>query len=279
MKVFVANRPPPCKRAPECVKAAPGYFSKAEREAVFGPSLLSGLRDTPESLAALRLAIMATGDMPKEDYPITASDFREAEREPMRRRWDLNDRNRKSTHGARAWRQTYGGDQWFPLDPRPGDFAIQDIAPGLSLLCRYGGSCRFFYSVAEHSILCSSFGDPAFARRRLMHDAAEAVLGFDLAGPLKNHPAFAFIKPIEHAIEEALWEQFDIREPGDYKAIDTRMLLDERKVLFGKPPDVWEVAKLGLEPLGAPVLGTSSRLVEDLFMQRFEELFPEYTGP
>lgn len=37
------------------------------------------------------------------------------------------------------------GGQWWPLDPRPADFLIEDIAHHLGMICRYGGAPREFY--------------------------------------------------------------------------------------------------------------------------------------
>jgi hypothetical protein len=46
--------------------------------------------------------------------------------------------------------------KWFDvLNPDPALIDLQDIAGALSNLCRYGGHCDRFYSVAEHSILVS----------------------------------------------------------------------------------------------------------------------------
>ena len=74
---------------------------------------------------------------------------------------------------------------WFDfLDPESSDFAIEDIAAGLSNICRYAGQCSGFYSVAEHSLLVSEVAfDHAYAA--LMHDAAEAFIG-DVTRPLKQ---------------------------------------------------------------------------------------------
>jgi uncharacterized protein len=38
------------------------------------------------------------------------------------------------------------------LDPAGSDFKIEDIAHGLSNICRYAGQCCRFYSVAEHCL-------------------------------------------------------------------------------------------------------------------------------
>src|SRR5487761_1741512 len=51
------------------------------------------------------------------------------------------------TNGSRKgdWIATFTGRAFWPLDPRPEDVVIEDIAHALSMLCRYGGHCRRFY--------------------------------------------------------------------------------------------------------------------------------------
>ena len=51
------------------------------------------------------------------------------------------------------WMQTYSGFQFWPLDPRPEEIHVIDIAHSLANQCRYAGHCREFYSVAQHSVL------------------------------------------------------------------------------------------------------------------------------
>src|SRR5690606_5290032 len=77
------------------------------------------------------------------------------------------------------WMQTFTGRAVYPLDLRPDDIDIQDIAHALSMQCRYAGHTRQFYSVAEHSVhvarWCRQYG-PAAALEGLLHDATEAYL-------------------------------------------------------------------------------------------------------
>lgn len=49
---------------------------------------------------------------------------------------------------------TYTGRKFYPLDPRPEDVCIEDIAHALALVNRFGGHTRVPYSVAQHSVLC-----------------------------------------------------------------------------------------------------------------------------
>jgi hypothetical protein len=75
---------------------------------------------------------------------------------------------------------------WFD-DPQPEQVCIEDIAWALSNLCRYTGHCRWFYSIAQHSVGASFIVPARFALEALLHDAAEAYIT-DLNAPLKYMP-------------------------------------------------------------------------------------------
>src|ERR1035437_4145795 len=87
-----------------------------------------------------------------------------------------------------GWIQTYTGKKFHPLAARAEDVDVRDIAHALALKCRFNGHCRYFYSVAEHSVRVSrvleKLGDKE-AMWGLMHDAGEAYLA-DLGGPIKR---------------------------------------------------------------------------------------------
>lgn len=79
---------------------------------------------------------------------------------------------------------TFTGRLVWPLDARPGDVCIDDIAHHLALTNRWLGATREPLSVAQHSVLVSRHCAPAHALIGLLHDAAEAYTG-DAPDPLK----------------------------------------------------------------------------------------------
>ena len=88
------------------------------------------------------------------------------------------------------WCQTFTGKKVDILCPTPEMVDIEDIAHALSMTCRFGGHCREFYSVAEHSVLVEQMGryslhcsDPRIIMLLLLHDAAEAYIG-DIITPV-----------------------------------------------------------------------------------------------
>src|SRR5689334_11513518 len=87
------------------------------------------------------------------------------------------------------WMMTLSGKRFWPLDPRPEDVDFRDIGHALSMICRYGGHVRRFYSVAEHSALLARWfearGDFTFAKYALLHDGTEAYIG-DMVRQLKQ---------------------------------------------------------------------------------------------
>ena len=142
------------------------------------------------------------------------------------------------------------------VDPKPDQFDFADIAGALSKICRFGGQCEYFYSVAEHSYHCARQaqrdGLPLDTQIAvLMHDAAEAFIG-DVVKPLKIMlPEYAEIeKRMEAAIAEKFLIDFD-RESHSVRKIDHEMLIAERRTMFGSDNTIWagenEVRRLYVE--------------------------------
>lgn len=96
---------------------------------------------------------------------------------------------------TRAWVRLPSGTRLDLLDPTPFDWTDEDLAIGLARTYRWGGHSvrRLPLSVAQHSLLVlalrqdaspTGLADPV-ARRELLHDADEGLLGFDPISPLK----------------------------------------------------------------------------------------------
>jgi len=129
-------------------------------------------------------------------------------------------------------------------DPESGRFTLEDIAHGLSHLCRFTGHATRFYSVAEHAVHCSRIAADGFAFEALMHDAAEAIIG-DVARPLKS--LLPDYKRIEAAVEARVLGAFGLTLPmsAEVKWADEAMLQLEWREVMGQTSaieglPVWE---------------------------------------
>jgi 5'-nucleotidase len=123
--------------------------------------------------------------------------------------------------------QTVSGRWVNPFDPDPPLSSTPATSPARSPnLCRFGGHCHSFYSVAQHSVIVSELveqrgGDAEDAFAALMHDATEAYLG-DMPHPLKHRsPLGAAFKAAEEHLEQAIGARFRIKaEVPEIKRVD-----------------------------------------------------------
>jgi len=135
--------------------------------------------------------------------------------------------------------QTYTGKIFDFNDIRPEAIDIIDIAHALSNVCRWGGHCSKFYSVAEHSVLCSYLAAQEFPEDlklqfyTLLHDASEAYIG-DMPKPFKI--MMGEYTDIEEKVEGAIQIVFKMDDYGDYKdtikKYDLMLFKRERSQLF-----------------------------------------------
>ncbi len=175
----------------------------------------------------------------------------------------------------RSWVQTFSGRKFYPLNPRPDEVYLEDIAHALSCICRFGGHCKSFYSVSEHSVLVS-LTLPQYGIEALLHDAAEAYLG-DVPRPLKHQPEWAQFRDIENRVLAAVYQRFGVNSTpqshDEIKKIDDRILVDEVTALATNPSLTLETKALkGLEPVGVNVQGNPWWLAERIFLSRAAEL-------
>jgi uncharacterized protein len=162
------------------------------------------------------------------------------------------------------WMQTYSGKQFWPLDPKPDEIFMEDIAHALSLMCRYGGHSIMFYSVAEHCCHIHDYLDDEFKTWGLMHDASEAYI-VDIPRPLK--PFLAGYKDAERKVMDAVCDRFgmDHHEPPIVKNADTRILGDEQRQVMSAPPAPWYHTG---DPLGVKIQFWAPERAESEFLDR-----------
>ena len=137
-------------------------------------------------------------------------------------------------------------------DPSKSEITVDDIGAALSKMCRYNGHCKFFYSVAQHSLHCAEavLEETGETNHRLsllclVHDATEAYI-CDLTSPAKHLYRMEEYRKLEAIIEKAVFEALGIPEMSDeerqlVKLIDLRMLRTEAQHVFkgGPREDLW----------------------------------------
>jgi len=175
------------------------------------------------------------------------------------------------------WIQTFTGRQFWPLDPRPEEIVIEDIAHALSMQCRFTGHCRDFYSVGEHSYWVSKLCKPENALWGLLHDASEAYLQ-DMAKPIKRLPEMQGYRDVEKIAQETICLRFGLAmaRPDDVSLADKQMLAIEARDLLGPlHPEFskWLRDYVPDRPLNV-VMPMTQREAERNFLVRFRELEP-----
>lgn len=137
------------------------------------------------------------------------------------------------------WIETYSGKKFCidALDEKNIDIA--DIAHALANTCRYGGHCKYFYSVAQHavltSVLCKDAGCSVWDRfAALHHDDVEAYLA-DMPRPIKR--ILPDYKSLEKKLDLFLEEVFKFVKSDTVIWADSWMLEFERRLLL--IPQAW----------------------------------------
>lgn len=126
--------------------------------------------------------------------------------------------------------QTLSGKKFDYVNATVDDIEIEDIATALSHICRFAGHLPEFYSVAQHSVLCSQLVEPEFAFEALMHDAAEAYCQ-DIPAPLKA--LLPDYRRIVAFVDELIRFKFNLplTQSAVVKYADLTMLATERRDL------------------------------------------------
>lgn len=171
------------------------------------------------------------------------------------------------------------GDYFDYLNPEIHFYKIEDIAHSLSLICRFNGHTKEFYSVAQHSYLASYLVPEEYAFEALNHDNSEAYLG-DVATPLKS--LLPDYRLLEKQVEKAIAKQFNLHWPLPecVKQADLIMLATECRDLLSEPNlygingqllDAWKVLK-DVSPNRIKIEPWSSEFARSAFLRRFNEL-------
>lgn len=128
---------------------------------------------------------------------------------------------------------TYRKIHFTPLDPKPEDILIEDIAHALSLMSRANGHFPAFHSVAQHCIECCEEAmnqglGSRIALACLLHDASEAYLA-DITRPVKKH--LDDYRAIEDKLLHAIYQKFlggiSLEEQKQVKRLDNTLLYYE----------------------------------------------------
>lgn len=177
---------------------------------------------------------------------------------------------------------TYTNKKFYFLNPTSEQIDIEDIAHSLSMVCRYNGHIKKFYSVAEHCcnvavITYSVTKDPKLALSALMHDASEAYI-VDIPRPLKPH--LSNYKEVEERVEKAIQDKWNLVESNSLiHWIDQNIVYDEAVSLFNVIPEWVNLytpvgVKLGNgKPLS--IQGFSCEKAKQLFLDMYNELTEE----
>jgi len=180
---------------------------------------------------------------------------------------------------------TYTGKLFDLLNPVPEMVCIEDIAHSLSLICRYTGHTKEFYSVAQHCTLMAEctqlFGNPL---ARLLHDAAEAYIG-DMSSPWKqmlwiadqpikyNSPFFRPVKEWEQKIQQIIGIalKVDLTFTPEIEEADNRMYFTEVRDLM-RPSREFEKWRNNLKPIDDKIFPLSPKTSEHMFLSVYHKL-------
>ena len=175
-----------------------------------------------------------------------------------------------------SWIYTNSGKHFNLITPRPEQICIDDIACGLSNICRFTGQLNEFYSVAQHSVLASLIVPPEFAFEALMHDAQEAYLG-DVSSPLKS--LLPDYRQIERVVEMVIRMNYGLPAvmSSVVKHADLTMLATERRDFDMDDGTPWPILE-GIEPLASVISPLSPRQAMVQFLSRFYELCSQHVS-
>ena len=124
--------------------------------------------------------------------------------------------------------------------PQTSDIHIKDIAHSLSMICRYNGTTRYHYSVAQHCVAVANVAQkmgcpPEQVLYALLHDATEAYI-CDIPRPLKT--LLSDYNKIEQTLNRVIMDKFGISgvDTTTVDIIDYNIVYDEVLDVLDKTP-------------------------------------------
>lgn len=164
--------------------------------------------------------------------------------------------NRELLHTDNRLIRTHTGKFIDPFAPEMHLICIEDIAHALSLICRWGGHCKVFLSVAQHSLHVSKMVSPDLALMGLLHDAPEYLFG-DMPSPIK-HRLPDYVKAEKNLLKMIFRkfgldpEHYALIKPADIQAMHNEYTINhQNEQLIANMPNAH---------------------IEQLFLKRFKEL-------
>ncbi len=183
-----------------------------------------------------------------------------------------------------CWITTYSRRQFHLHGSDPDEICLEDIAHATSLICRFTGHVREFYSVAEHMILVANIvkelgGDATDQRVALFHDATEAYLA-DIAAPFKGE--LGGYKELEHKVWKRIAAKYGLPmfhnpliKKADWIALflEAKALInDDYKIWMGYKEAAADVSRLSREP-GLMIWGYSPKVARVQWLRKYRELW------
>ena len=189
--------------------------------------------------------------------------------------------------------ETFSGRFVDTSNPSVENITLEDVAHALANICRYGGHCSTFYSVAEHAVFVSKrLERKGYPRNTqimgLHHDDSEAYLG-DIPRPMKPLLGKAYERMTDR-MDQVIIDALGLPEPAGgfhdplIKDADNWALFVEAKYLLPSGGKHWWNGEQGADSWGLPPQpqrivtpdywrgGLTPAEAERLFLRRHAEL-------
>lgn len=165
--------------------------------------------------------------------------------------------------------QTYDGSPFWPLEARPEEIRITDIAHALSMICRYGGHCLRFYSVAEHSVHVARLASAQNKLWGLLHDAPEGLGIVDVVTPVKRQ--LVGYSDVEDRLMLQVCQRFGLDPvmPQEIKELDLAVFGAEIRQNMRSPKFRWSIWP---DPAPVQLQYWTPRQAEAEFLRTFLEI-------